>query len=71
MHPMIHEAVVAAKRDEVLSGVEHRRQFTEAIARREATHARNGDVDRHVRPRVWLLHQLTWPRWPRAAVDEA
>lgn len=71
MNPMIHEAVLAAKREEVLSGVEHRRQFTEASAQRKATNAVNGDVDRHLRLRVWLLHQLTWPRWPRVAVDEA
>jgi len=62
MHPMIHEAVIAAKRREVLSGVEHRAQLTEALAHREATNAHNGDVDRHVRLRVWLLHELTWPR---------
>lgn len=65
VNPMIHEAATAAKREEVLSGVERRRQISEALTRRDPSNARQ------VRPRVWLLHQLTWPRWPRAAVDEA
>jgi hypothetical protein len=56
---------LAAQRREMLSGVDHRRQVGEAL------NARNSDLAQPRRQRVWLLHQLTWPRWPRAAVDEA
>ena len=65
MHPVIREDALAARRQEMLTGVEHRRQVSEALARGEPSNVR------HVRLRVWLLHQLTWPRWPRPAVDEA
>ena len=64
MHPVRREDALAARRREVLSGVERRRQVNEALAHREPANARQ------VRLRVWLLHQLTWPRWPRVAVDE-
>jgi hypothetical protein len=67
MHPVMREDALAARRREMLRGADHRLQLSEA----RATNGHHGVVDRNARFRIWLLHQLTWPRWPRAAMDEA
>ena len=69
MHPAMREDALAERRHELLRGVDHRRQITEAHL--QATNRRRGNVHRDASLRVWLLHQLTWPRWPRAATSEA
>jgi hypothetical protein len=71
MHQGMHEELVADQKRNLLRGVEYRRRLAEARAHREATNARSGDIDRHVRLHGWLRNQLTWPRWPRAATDDA
>lgn len=69
MHPATREHALAEQRRELLRGTDQRRQITEAHQR--ATNPRNGNVHPDANLRVWLLHQLTWPRWPRAATDAA
>jgi hypothetical protein len=72
MHPAMREDALAERRREVLSGTDHRLHLTHLTeARTQANKCRNDDLDRDVRLRVWLLHQLTWRRRPRAAMDEA
>ena len=71
MHQGMHEALVADQKRNLLRRVENRRQLAEARAHHEATKARCGDIDRHVRLLGWLRNQLSWLRWPCGARDEA
>ena len=67
MDPGMREDALAARRREMLMGADHRLQLSEA----RAIKGHHGVVDQNAWLRIWLLHQLTWPRWPRAARDEA
>jgi hypothetical protein len=78
MHPdpAMREYALAERRRETLRATDRRLQLirlsrVRAAKRVRATKGHHGVVDRNVRLRIWLLHQLTWPRWPRAATEEA
>ena len=67
MHPVMREDALAARRQELLTGTDHRRQLIEAHMH---ANARNRGAHRDAGLRAWLPHQFTWRRWPRAATDE-
>jgi hypothetical protein len=78
MHPDpgMRQDALAERRREMLRSTDRRLQLIQisqvrATKRVRATNAHHGIVDRNVRLRIWLLHQLTWPRWPRTATEEA
>jgi len=70
---LFHEYVSASHAADVqrdrLGAAEHHRLVLLAAKHRKEENAANGHVDRRDRLQLWLAHQLTWPRWPRPAVE--